>query len=190
MVVGSWEAFQAITLAWLARSLAEVGDFKESIATGLRAVTLAEELGSPYSLAAAFIGLGYGHLVKGDVDAAGPLSNGLSRRRRGEPRAVSSAGHSAARRSVSIGRTADRGGRRPGARRRGRGGVETAADAACQSSSHCSARRVFFAGRPDEASIAAQRALALAQERGQRGDVAAALYVLGEAGARGSIRPS
>jgi tetratricopeptide (TPR) repeat protein len=44
-----------------------------------------------------------------------------------------------------------------------------------------------FAGRADDASIAAQRALALAQERGQRGDAAAALYVLAEAGAHGAL---
>jgi tetratricopeptide (TPR) repeat protein len=43
------------------------------------------------------------------------------------------------------------------------------------------------ADRVDEASTAAQRALALAQERGQRGDAAAALCVLGEAAVRGSL---
>ena len=45
----------------------------------------------------------------------------------------------------------------------------------------------LFADRVDEASTTAQRALALARERGQRGDAAAALYVLGEAAARGSL---
>jgi hypothetical protein len=45
----------------------------------------------------------------------------------------------------------------------------------------------LFAGRAGEASAAAQRALTLAGDRGQRGDVAAALYVLGEAGAHGAL---
>ena len=43
------------------------------------------------------------------------------------------------------------------------------------------------AGQVDEASTVAQRALALATERGQRGDAAAALHVLGEATARGAL---
>ena len=42
------------------------------------------------------------------------------------------------------------------------------------------------ANRVDEASTTAQRALGLAQERGQRGDAAAALHVLGEAAVRAS----
>jgi len=41
----------------------------------------------------------------------------------------------------------------------------------------------LVADRVDEASTAAERALSLARERGQRGDAAAALYVLGEAAA-------
>ena len=45
----------------------------------------------------------------------------------------------------------------------------------------------LFADGVDEASAAAQRALTLASERGQRGDAAAALHVLGEAAARGSL---
>jgi tetratricopeptide (TPR) repeat protein len=45
----------------------------------------------------------------------------------------------------------------------------------------------LLADRVDEASTSAERALALAQERGQRGDAAAALHVLAEAAARGSL---
>jgi len=45
----------------------------------------------------------------------------------------------------------------------------------------------LFADRVDEASTTAQWALALARERGQRGDEAAALHVLGEVAARGSL---
>jgi tetratricopeptide (TPR) repeat protein len=45
----------------------------------------------------------------------------------------------------------------------------------------------LFADRVSEASTAAQRALTLARDRGQRGDAATALYVLGEAAARDSL---
>ena len=45
----------------------------------------------------------------------------------------------------------------------------------------------LFADRVDEASTTAQRALTLARERGQRGDAAAALHVLGKAAARASL---
>jgi tetratricopeptide (TPR) repeat protein len=43
----------------------------------------------------------------------------------------------------------------------------------------------LLAGRAREASTTAERALILARDRGQRGDVATALHVLAEAGARG-----
>ena len=43
------------------------------------------------------------------------------------------------------------------------------------------------ADRVDEAAAAAQRALALAGERGQRGDAAAAHHMLGEAAARDTL---
>src|SRR6266850_896985 len=72
MVMGSWAAFQSISLAWLARCLAERGEFEEGVDAGRRAVALAEELGNPYCLAAAHIGLGYCCLVRGDLDAARP----------------------------------------------------------------------------------------------------------------------
>ena len=45
----------------------------------------------------------------------------------------------------------------------------------------------LFADRADEAAATAERALALAGERGQRGDEAAALLVLGEAAARDTL---
>jgi tetratricopeptide (TPR) repeat protein len=45
----------------------------------------------------------------------------------------------------------------------------------------------LFADQVEEASTSAQRALTLARERGQRGDEAMALYVLGETAARRSL---
>jgi class 3 adenylate cyclase/tetratricopeptide (TPR) repeat protein len=186
MVVGSWAAFQAITLAWLARCLAELGEFEESIDAGRRAVALAEELGSPYSMAAASSGLGYGLLVKGDLPAATRVLE----------------------RACSVAREANLALYRPQASRllgatylfagrieEGVALVRTAADEV-ESKKLLMQHAVvlallgeacLFAGRADEAATAAQRALALAQERGQRGDAAAAIYVLAEAAARGAL---
>jgi tetratricopeptide (TPR) repeat protein len=186
MVIGSWAAFQAITLAWLARSLAELGEFDEGVDAGRRAVALGEELGSPYSLVAAYLGLGYTSLVRGDLDAASPVLE----------------------RACSVAREANLTLLRPQATRllggayllagridEGIGLVRAAAE-------EVESRRLLmqqaavlallgeaclFADRVDEASTAAERALTLAKERGQRGDAAAALYVLGEAAARGSL---
>jgi class 3 adenylate cyclase/tetratricopeptide (TPR) repeat protein len=186
MVVGSWAAFQAITLAWLARCLAELGEFEESVEAGLRSVALAEELGSPYSMAAACIGMGYGSLVKGDLPAAARVLE----------------------RACSITREANLALFRPQAVRllgavyllagridEGVALVRTAADEVESKKllmQHAIVLAVLgeaclFAGRGDEAAAAARRALSLAQERGQRGDAAAALYVLGETAARGAV---
>ena len=184
-MVGSWAAFQAVNLAWLARSLAERGEFEEAVDAGHRAVALAEESGSPYSLAAACIGLGYVSLVRGDLDAAGPVLE----------------------RACSVAREASLTLLRPQATRllggayllagridEGVALVRAAAD-------EVESRRLLmqqaavltllgeaclFADRIDEASTAAQGALLIGRERDQRGDAAGALYVLGEAAARGS----
>ena len=73
MMIGSWASFQSITLAWLARCLAERGEFEEGVDAGRRAVNLAEGLGSPYSLTAACMGWDTAFLVRGDLAAAGPV---------------------------------------------------------------------------------------------------------------------
>jgi len=184
-MVGSWAAYQAVNLAWLARSLAERGEFEEAVDAGRRAVALAEETSSPYSLAAACIGLGYVSLVRGDLDAAGPvLERACSAAREGNltllrPQATRLLGGA----YLLAGRIDE-----------GVALVRTAAD-------EVESRRLLmqqaavltllgeaclFADRIDEASIAAQGALIIGRERGQRGDAAAALYVLAEAAARGS----
>jgi class 3 adenylate cyclase/tetratricopeptide (TPR) repeat protein len=186
MIVGSWAWFQAVTLGWLARCHAELGNFEESVDAGRRAVALAEELGSPYSVAGACIGLGYGSLVKGDLPAASRVLE----------------------RACSVSREANLALYRPQAARllgaaylfagrieEGVALVRTAADEV-ESKKLLMQHAVvlallgeacLFAGRADEAATAAQRALSLAQERGQRGDAAAALYVLAEAAAQGAL---
>jgi predicted ATPase/class 3 adenylate cyclase len=185
MVIGSWTAFQSITLAWLARCQAEIGDFDESVEAGARAVSLAEKLGSPYHLAAAFIGLGYSHLVRGSLDAAGAALERAS--------AIATEAKIALFRPQAarlLGATHLLAGRID----EGFALVRAAADEV-ESKKLLMQQAVVlallgeacvFTGRADEASAAAQRALSLAQERGQRGDVASALYVLAEAGARGA----
>src|SRR2546426_6722290 len=186
MIIGSWAAFQAITLAWLARCLAERGEFEEGVDAGHRAVALAEELGSPYSLAVACIGLGYSSLVRGDLGAAGPVLE----------------------RACSVAREANLTLLRPQATRL-LGGVYLLAGRIDEgvalvraAADEVESRRLLmqhaavlallgeaclFADRVDEASTAAQRALALARERGQRGDGAGAARVLGDASARSSL---
>ena len=179
MVIMSWAAFQAITLAWLSRCLAELGEFEEGVAVGHRAVAIAEEFGSPYSLAAACIGIGYNLLIRGDAAAASRMLE----------------------RACSIARDANLALYRPQATRllgnayllagridEGVGLVQTAAD-------EVQTRRLLMqhapvlallgeacllAARANEASAAAQRALAFASERGQRGEEAVARRVLGE----------
>jgi tetratricopeptide (TPR) repeat protein len=186
VVPGSWAAYQAINLAWLARCLAELGEFEEGIDAGRRAVTLAEGVGSPYSLTSACLGLGYVSLVRGDLDAAGRVLE----------------------RTSSLAREANITLYRPQASRF-LGGVYLLAGRIDEGLAlvRAAAEEVetgrllmqqaavlallgeacLFADRVDEASTVAQRALTLARERGQRGDAAAALYVLGAAAARSSL---
>ena len=186
MVIGSWAAFQAITLAWLARCLAELGEFEEAVDAGRRAVVLAEELGSPYSLDAACLGLGYSYLVRGDLDAAGPVLE----------------------RACNVAREANLTLLRPQATRLLGGAhllagrIDEGVALVRAAAAEVDFRRLLmqeaavlallgeaclYAERVDEASAAAQRALTLARERGQRGDEAAALHALGEAAAHGSL---
>jgi class 3 adenylate cyclase/tetratricopeptide (TPR) repeat protein len=182
-VTASWGAYQAVNLAWLARCLAELGEFEEGVAAGRQAVAIAE---GPYSLAVASIGLGHISLIRGDLDAAGPVLE----------------------QACSVAREASLTLLRPQATRL-LGGVYLLAGRIDEgvalvraAADEVESRRLLmqqaavlallgeaclFADRVDEASTAAQRALTLARERGQRGDAAAALHVLGEAAARGSL---
>ena len=185
-MVSSWDAHQAISLAWLARCLAELGEFDEGVDAGRRAVALAEGLDMPYSLTAACIGLGYICLVKGDLDAAGPVLE----------------------RATKVSREANLTLLRPQATRfLGRayllaGRIDEGVALVRAAAEEVESRQLLmqqaavlallgeaylFADRVDEASTTAQRALSLARERGQRGDAAAALYVLGEAAAHGAL---
>jgi class 3 adenylate cyclase/tetratricopeptide (TPR) repeat protein len=185
-MVASWDAHQAISLAWFARCLAELGEFDEGVDAGRRAVALAEGLEMPYSLTAACLGLGYVCLVKGDLEVAGPVLE----------RACRVAGEA----NITL--------LRPQATRllgscyllagrieEGVALVRTAAEEVqskrllMQEASVLAllAEACLFADRVDEAVEMAQRALSLAGERGQRGDAAALLHVLGETAARDGL---
>jgi tetratricopeptide (TPR) repeat protein len=185
-VSGSWEAYQAMNLAWLARCLADLGEFDEGVDAGRRAVALTEELGSPYTLAGSCAGLGYLSLVRGDLDTAGPVLE----------------------RACQISREANLTLFRPQSTRflgnvyllagridEGVALVQAAADEVESRQlllQHAAGLALLgeaylLGDRVDEASTTAERALALARERCQRGDAAAALYVLGEAAAHGSL---
>ena len=185
-MVGSWEAFQAMTLAWLARCLAELGEFNEGVDAGRRAVTLAEEVGNPYTLAGACIGLGYVSLVNGDLDAASPTLE----------RAYSVAGE------ANLTLLRPQAARLLGSAYLLAGRIDEGVALVQGAAAEVDSRRLLMqeaavlallgeaclvAGRVDEASAVAQRALTFARERGQRGDAAAALHVLGEATARNAL---
>jgi tetratricopeptide (TPR) repeat protein len=59
--------------AWLAWSLAELGEFEAGMAPGAEAIQLAEATGHPYSLINACHSFGLLHLRRGDLDKALPV---------------------------------------------------------------------------------------------------------------------
>jgi class 3 adenylate cyclase/tetratricopeptide (TPR) repeat protein len=64
--------------AWLVRSLAELGDFREGNIHGTEAMRIAETVEQPFSLSGAYLGLGFLHLRQGDLpQAIARLEKGL-----------------------------------------------------------------------------------------------------------------
>ena len=180
---GSREGFIAVNLAWLARCLAERGEFEEGIAGGQEGLAIAEGLDHPYALAAAALGLGYLYAVKGDAGQAVPLLERSHLVTRDasltllEPQVQRTLGYVYA----LSGRVGEGVARLEQAVR--------AVEAKGLSMQHATAvamrgEAYLRADRLDEARAAAERALALARERGQRGDEAFALRLLGAVSAR------
>jgi tetratricopeptide (TPR) repeat protein len=65
--------------AWLARSLAELGEFAEGSAHGAEAVRIAETVELPFALSNAYLGVGLLHLRQGDLpQAIAMLEKGLA----------------------------------------------------------------------------------------------------------------
>ncbi len=58
---------------WLAASLADTGDFAEALRRAREGVALAESPEHPWSLAGAYMTLGFIHLSQGHLDEAGPV---------------------------------------------------------------------------------------------------------------------
>ena len=180
---GTPAGFRAVSLGWLARCLAEIGEFEEGIATGREAVRLAEEIDRPYAIVSASWGLGYLYGVRGDLDSATLLLDRALAAARGAgltrllPQVLRALGSAYA----LMGRVAE-----------GTALLEEALSLSesihlrvAESSSLVLLGEAHLLGGRDEAAhVAATRALAMARGRGQRGDEASALHLLGEVAAR------
>jgi class 3 adenylate cyclase/tetratricopeptide (TPR) repeat protein len=174
---GSSAGFRAVSLGWLARCLAETGDFEEALAHGRDAVRIAEGLDHPYSLVSACWGLGYVHAVQGEVDRAVPvLERALATAREARatrrlPQVMRALGPAYAR----SGRPADGIALLEEALR-----IEDVIGLVVGRSNTLAGlgEAYLIAGRAEDARRAAARALTIARERGQRGDEAFALHVL------------
>ena len=178
-VTGSWAAYQAVNFAWLARCLAERGEFEEGVAAGRQAVAIAE---TPVQSGGRLPRAGVHLPGQGRPRRAGQvLERACSITRESNftllrPQAVRFLGGA----YLLAGRIAE--------------GVDLVRAAAAEVESRRLAMQqaavlvslgeaCLYADRVEEAATTAQRALSLARERGQRGDAAAALYVLGETAA-------
>ena len=74
-----WGSGHALACAFLARCLAEVGEFPQALAFGARGLARAEKFGNPFHLATACSGLGRAYLGKGDFkNAIAQLRRGLA----------------------------------------------------------------------------------------------------------------
>jgi class 3 adenylate cyclase/tetratricopeptide (TPR) repeat protein len=166
--------------AYLARALAEHGAFDEGEALGHEAIRMAEALDHPFSLVfASFVGLGYVHSVKGELDrAARVLERALALCREWNvtlyaPPVMASLGRT----HVWLGRSGS-----------GVSWLEQAL-AATESAGifyfHTLSvvqlgEAYLLADRVEDARASADRAVRLARERGERGHEAWALRLLGE----------
>jgi len=175
---GSPAGFRAVSLGWLARCLADIGDFDEGLAHGAEAIRIAEGIDHPYSLASACWGLGYLHAAQGDFgNAVLVLQRALTTAREASvtrllPQVMRALGLAYA---LS---------RRPGE------GIPLLEDALriveaiglvvghSSTLSHLGEAYVI-AGRIEDAATVAERAYGIAHDRGQQADKAAALRLLG-----------
>src|SRR5262245_2755506 len=176
---GSRAGFLAINLSWLSRCLAELGDFGEGLVFGQQGVARVRDLDDPYSLALAYIGLGYLHLVRGDFATA---VTELERARAATRDRSMTLVELQAVRNLALayaygGRTAE--------------GIELLEHALHEVESrgigiqeatvlNLLAEVYLFGGQADVAAKSAERALVLAGERGQEAEAAVAHRLLGD----------
>ena len=184
---GSPAGFRAVSLGWLARCLADLGDFDEGRAHGQEAVRIAERIDHPYSLASACWGLGYLHVARGDFESAELVLQ----------RALNTA------RDASVTRLLPQVMRELGlayaiSSRPGEGIpvlenalriVEAIGLVVGYSSTLSHLGEAYrIAGRFDDAATVVDRAYAIAHDHGQQGDKAAALRLLGAIAAHRGAR--
>ena len=164
---------------YLAHALAELGEFDRSIAEAQEALRIAEAADHPFSLGQAYLALGYVHAVKGELDQAVPLlERALAMSRDWNIRLLSPSC------TGFLGYTYARSGRL------GEGlallaQATTAFESGVATVFHSlvavhSGEACILAGRLEEARTHAERALTLTRQRGERGDEAYALRLLGE----------
>jgi len=171
---GSRAGFLAVNYAWLARSLADAGQFDEAVAFGRTGLELAETLQTPYSIAATTFALGSVLGMRGDFDEAIPLLERSYATTRDwnitlyECHASRALGYA----YVRLGRVEEG----LSLLRRSAATVEARALAVQEARVMVALGEAWLAaGRPEEATASVSRALELARARGQRGDEAVAL---------------
>jgi class 3 adenylate cyclase/tetratricopeptide (TPR) repeat protein len=183
---GSPAGFRAVSLGWIARCLAELGNFDEGLVHGREAIQIAQRIDHPYSLASACWGLGYLHVVQGDLDTAVPvLERALATTREGNvtrllPQVMRPLGLAYA--------LTQRSGEGIALLEEAMRIVRSISLVVGYSStlSHL-AEAYIIGGRLEEAAAAAEQAYSIAHDRGQQADKAAALRLLGAVAAdRGS----
>ena len=175
---GSPAGFRAVSLGWIARCLAELGDFDEGLEHGREAIQIAQRTDHPYSLASACWGLGYLHAVQGDFETAVPvLERALATAREGNvtrllpqvmrPLGLAYAVTGRPDKGIPLLEEALR-------------IVRSISLVVGYSSTLSHLGEVYrIGGRLAEGAAAAEQAYSIADERGQRADKAAALRLLG-----------
>jgi class 3 adenylate cyclase/tetratricopeptide (TPR) repeat protein len=164
---------------YLAQALAERGAFDQSIAEAQEGLRIAEAADHPFSLGQAYLALGYVHAVKGELDQAVPLLERalvMSRDwniRLLSPSCMGFLGYTYAR----SGRLGEGLALLAQAMAAFESGVATVFHSLVTTHS---GEACILAGRLQEAHRHAERALTLTRERGERGDEAYALRLLGE----------
>jgi class 3 adenylate cyclase/tetratricopeptide (TPR) repeat protein len=176
---GSRAGFLAVNLAWLGRCLADCGEFDEATMWVKRGRAIAEDLKTPYSLAATAFAQGYVHAATGRFsDAVPPLEEALAIAR--EWHITLYEAHI----MRVLGSTYALSGRTDEGVALLRQAVEFVESRSLRSQ-QASALVLFgeaclLDGRLEEAAAAADAALALVRERQQRGEEAMTLRLLGD----------
>jgi class 3 adenylate cyclase/tetratricopeptide (TPR) repeat protein len=164
---------------YLAHALSERGEFDQSIAEAEEGLRIAEAADHPFSLGQAYLVLGYIHVVKGEFDQAVPLlERALAMSRDWNIRLLSPSCMGFLGYTYALsGRLAEGLALLAEAMTAFESGVATVFHSlvAAHAGEAC-----ILAGRSQEAHRHAERALTLARRRGERGDEAYALRLLGE----------